>query len=97
MQSPGAEGIRSAAIWVTEDSIPTNDNNNRYNFSALIFCTHFIFHSSEDGAERKIEDLTNFTLVHSMGTNFRSTELAPGAKTAMVGAILFFIKNGAFV
>jgi len=66
MQIPGAEGLRSAAIWVTKDSIPTNDNNN-----------------SEDGAERKIDDLTNFTLVHPTGTNFRSTELAPGGKTAM--------------
>ena len=45
---------------------------------------------SEDGAERKIDDLTNFTLVHPTGTNFRSTELAPGAKIAMVGVILFF-------
>jgi hypothetical protein len=48
-----------------------------------------MFYPSEDGAERKIEDLTNFTLVHPTGTNFRSTELAPGAKTAMVGAIHF--------
>ena len=47
-----------------------------------------MFHFSEDGAERKIDDLTNFTLVHPTGTNFRSTELAPGAKTAMVVAIL---------
>lgn len=54
-----------------------------------------MFHFSEDGAERKIDDLTNFTLVHPTGTNFRSTELAPGAKTAMVGDILF--KNGAFI
>ena len=59
----------------------------------MLFCTRCVhaFHvsSSEDGAERKIDDLTNFTLVHPTGTNFRSTELAPGAKTAMVGAILF--------
>jgi len=61
-----AQGIQSATIWVTKDSIPTDDNNN-----------------SEDGAERKIDDLTNFTLVHPTGTNFRSTELAPGAITAM--------------
>jgi hypothetical protein len=25
----GTQELRSAAIWVTQDSIPTNDNNNR--------------------------------------------------------------------
>ena len=54
-----------------------------------------MFHPSEDGAERKIVDLTNFALVHPTGTNFRSTELAPGALTAMVRAIP--LKNGAFI
>ena len=44
-----------------------------------------MFYFSEDGAERKIDDLTNLRLVHPTGTNFRSTELAPGAKTVMVG------------
>lgn len=43
-----------------------------------------MFYPSEDGAKRKIDDLTNFTLVDPAGTNFRSTDLAPGATTAMV-------------
>ncbi|KAF9457062.1 hypothetical protein BDZ94DRAFT_1274138 [Collybia nuda] len=60
------KGAQSAAIWVTIDSIPTNDNN-----------------STEDGANRKIEEPTNFGLVHPTGTNLRSTDLAPGAITPM--------------
>lgn len=48
------------------------------------FWIYFIFHSSEDGAQRKIDDPTNFALVHPTGTNLRTTELAPGAVTAMV-------------
>ncbi|KAF8168140.1 hypothetical protein B0H34DRAFT_47813 [Crassisporium funariophilum] len=60
------KGCRSAAIWVTEDSIPTKDNN-----------------KDEDGGKRVIEDPTNFALVHPTGTNLRSTDLAPGAITAM--------------
>ena len=98
MQGPlvGTQEVRSAAIWVTKDLIPTSDNNNRYAFLHLFMtCIRFMFHPSEDGAERKIVDLTNFTLVHPKGTNCRSTELAPGAMTAMVRAIP--LKNGAFI
>jgi hypothetical protein len=43
-----------------------------------------MFHLSEDGAERKIDNLTNFALVHPTGANFRSTKLASGAITVMV-------------
>ncbi|KAF8078660.1 hypothetical protein FPV67DRAFT_70050 [Lyophyllum atratum] len=64
MQS--VRGAKSAAIWVTTDSVPTNDNN-----------------TLEDGGTRKIDDLTNYGLVHPTGTNFRSTDLAPGAITPM--------------
>lgn len=64
-------------------------------FALLVSCIRFMFHFSEDGAERKIEDLANFTLVHPTGTNFRSTELAPGAKTVMVGVI--FIRTASLL
>ncbi|KAG6849510.1 hypothetical protein H0H93_007864 [Arthromyces matolae] len=60
------EGAQSASIWVTSDSIPTDDNNNH-----------------EDGANRVITDPSNFGLVQSSGTNLRTTELAPGARTPM--------------
>jgi hypothetical protein len=39
--------------------------------------------SREDGRLRVIDDLTNFGLVSSTGTNLRSTELGPGAITPM--------------
>ncbi|KAF8632627.1 hypothetical protein AX15_001828 [Amanita polypyramis BW_CC] len=37
----------------------------------------------EDGASRVIDDSSNFGLVHSNGTSFRYTDLAPGATTPM--------------
>ncbi|KAF8960996.1 hypothetical protein BDZ97DRAFT_1266279 [Flammula alnicola] len=37
----------------------------------------------EDGGKRRVDDPSNFDLVPPTGTNLRSTELAPGAITAM--------------
>ncbi|KAG5647953.1 hypothetical protein DXG03_006987 [Asterophora parasitica] len=44
---------------------------------------HYYNSSREDGATRKIDDPVNHGLVHPGGTNFRSTDLAPGAITPM--------------
>ncbi|KAF9475988.1 hypothetical protein BDN70DRAFT_996014 [Pholiota conissans] len=59
-------GAREATIWVTDDGLPTAENN-----------------ASDDGAQRRIDNPENFDLVPHNGTNLRSTELAPGAMTAM--------------
>jgi len=50
-----------------------------------LLTTIFLIQSfREDGAKRNIDDVRNLKLVHPTGTNLRSTELGPGAITAMV-------------
>ncbi|KJA29469.1 hypothetical protein HYPSUDRAFT_522077 [Hypholoma sublateritium FD-334 SS-4] len=61
-------GARGATMWVVEDGLPTAEN---------------VGELCADSTQRRVHNPENFDLVPPCGANLRSTELAPGASTAM--------------